>query len=271
MTVDRKKPARKRSGAPRTVFRWGFRGKTVWDLLQLLVIPLVLVGIGVVFDARQQSIEERRAESQARIEEQRAQDAALQAYLDQMSHLLLEKDLRSAQEDSEVRTLARARTLTVLGTLEPERKREVMLFLIEAELVQGAEEQEPIIGLNGANLYRAILAGTDLRGADLRGAILAGASLREADLFGADLRDAALPCSFRNFRDRVCADLQDANLRDVNLRGAILDGADLSGANLSGADLSGTRGLTKKQLESTGSLEGATLPPEFQGEASNLD
>jgi hypothetical protein len=31
-----------------------------------------------------------------------------------MSMLLLEKDLRASDEDSEVRTLARARTLTVL-------------------------------------------------------------------------------------------------------------------------------------------------------------
>ena len=55
-------------------------------------------------------------------QEQRAQDPALQAYLDQMSTLLLEKDLRNSEEDSEVRTLARARTLTVLERLDPSRK-----------------------------------------------------------------------------------------------------------------------------------------------------
>ncbi len=44
-----------------------------------------------------------------KIAEQRAQDEALQAYLEQMSALLLKKDLRSPDEDSEVRTLARAR------------------------------------------------------------------------------------------------------------------------------------------------------------------
>ena len=49
--------------------------------------------------------------------EQQAQNDSLQTYLDQMGMLLLEKDLRSSKEDSEVRTLARARTLTVLGRL----------------------------------------------------------------------------------------------------------------------------------------------------------
>src|SRR5215211_8928971 len=33
--------------------RWGFRGKTVWDFLQLLIVPLMLVAIGLVFSLQQ--------------------------------------------------------------------------------------------------------------------------------------------------------------------------------------------------------------------------
>ena len=117
--------------------RWGFRGKTVWDWMALLIVPLVLVVIGLVFtllqDARQQDLEDKRAQQAQKIEnqraeaerelaEQRAQDEALQAYLDQMSGLLLERDLRASEKGSEVRTLARARTLTVMGRLDPSRK-----------------------------------------------------------------------------------------------------------------------------------------------------
>src|SRR5215204_1529067 len=101
----------------------GFQGKTVWDFLQLLIVPLMLVAIGLVFslqqDARQQRVEDQRAAAERELAEQRAQDEALQAYLDQMSGLLLERDLRASEEDSEVRTLARARTLTVLERLDP--------------------------------------------------------------------------------------------------------------------------------------------------------
>ena len=104
---------------------------TVRDWLQLLVVPLALVVIGFLFtaqqDQRQQNIEDQRAQQAQKIENQRAeaerelavqsaQDEALQAYLDQMSSLILEKDLRESKKHSEVRTLARARTLTVLSS-----------------------------------------------------------------------------------------------------------------------------------------------------------
>jgi hypothetical protein len=93
--------------------RWtGFRGKTLWDLLQLLIVPLALVLISLLFtmqqDARQQKIEHRRVVAERELAEQRAQDEALQAYLDQMSSLLIDGKLRASEENSEVRSLARA-------------------------------------------------------------------------------------------------------------------------------------------------------------------
>ena len=84
--------------------RTGFGDKTLWDLLQLLIVPLALAVIGFVFtmqqDQRQQQIENQRAQAERELAEQRAQDEALQAYLDQMSSLLLEKDLRQSEGDS---------------------------------------------------------------------------------------------------------------------------------------------------------------------------
>ena len=129
----------------------GFGDKTIWDWLELLIVPLVLVLIGLVFsvqqDARQQRFENERAESERELEEQRAQDLVLQAYLDQMSTLLLE-DLGNPK----VRTLARARTLTVLRRLDPSRKEEVMQFLLEADLVRSERDTDPVIDLTGADL-----------------------------------------------------------------------------------------------------------------------
>src|SRR5919112_4433077 len=55
----------------------GFRGKTVWDLLQLLIVPLALAVIGFLFtmqqDQRQQQIEDQRAQQAQKIEDQRAE------------------------------------------------------------------------------------------------------------------------------------------------------------------------------------------------------
>src|SRR3712207_1351425 len=55
-----------------------FGGKTVWDWLQLLIVPVILSLITVVFtwqqNARQEAIEDQRAHTERTIEEQRAQD-----------------------------------------------------------------------------------------------------------------------------------------------------------------------------------------------------
>jgi hypothetical protein len=203
--VGLKKPEREQKEPKQS--RWGFRGKTVWDWMTLLIVPLALVVIGLVFtmlqDARQQKIEDNRAQQAQKIEnqrakaerelaEQRAQDEALQAYLDQMSGLLLERDLRTSEEDSEVRTLAQARTLTVLERLDPSRKTAVMQFLVEARLVQSVKGRGPILILFEADLSGADLVRADLSDANLFLADLSNANLRYADLYGASVTEEQL-------------------------------------------------------------------------------
>jgi hypothetical protein len=65
-----------------------------------------------------------------------------------------------------------------LEGLDPERKRVLLGFLHESNLVH---LEKPIISLLGANL----------KGANLKGADLREANLKEANLKGADLRGAA--------------------------------------------------------------------------------
>jgi hypothetical protein len=232
----------------------GFADKTLWEWLQLLgalAIPLVLAIAGFWFttqqEAHQEKIEGLRAKSEKKIEEQRAQDAALQAYLDQMGTLLLTEELRKLEEDSEVRTLARARTLTVLGRLDPQRKTAVMQFLVEAELVQSikdpnsVEGRGPIISLSGA----------DLSGADLFGADLSGADMDSADLIGAKLIAADLSYTDLSATDLSWAQLNNTSLGDTNFRDA----------NLGFANLSGAKGVTKEMLKQQAkSLRGAVMP-----------
>ena len=214
-----------------------FGGKTLWDWLQLLIVPVVLSLITVVFawqqDIRQDQIEDQRAKAERELAVRRAQDEALQAYLDQMSGLLLERDLRTAEKGGEVRTLARARTLTALKRLDPSRKTVVMQFLVEADLVQGVDGREPVISLSGADLGDVNLSGADLPGANLREAVLRGASLS-----GADLRGASLDIAKSGFANPNVANQSGADLSYANLYNAVLSGADLSDANLRGADLS---------------------------------
>jgi len=240
-------------------------GKSVWDWLQLLIVPLALVGIGLVFDLRQQDVEDQRAARERDLAEQRAQDEALQAYFDQMSTLLLEKDLRLSIEGKatvnsiEARVLARARTLTVLPRLDGDRKANVVVFLHEADLIN---ENQPVFLLKGADLSRADLRYADLSepGIDLSGAKLIEANLDEADLSDANLAAANIPHADLSDAYMVNADLSYATLSPGYFKGLPIPPAtNLSGADLSHADLT-RASVNLKQLEQAKSLEGATMP-----------
>ena len=171
------------------------RGKTLWDWLQLLIIPVVLAVAGFWLNQIQKSREEeatdkrtiaeqeaaeKRAQTEREIASDYQREAALQAYIDKMSELLLEKRLRGSAEDDEVRKIARVRTLRVLPRLDKERKRSVLQFLHESGLI---EKGKRIIDLSGADLSGANLSGADLgsaRGADLGAANLSVANLGAA-------------------------------------------------------------------------------------------
>jgi hypothetical protein len=247
----------------------GFADKTLWEWLQLLgalAIPLVLALAGFWFTSQQE-------QSAQVVEEQRAQDAALQVYLDQMGTLLLTEGLRKSEEGSEVRLLARARTITVLGRFDPKRKSEVMRFLVETSLVQRVEKKgAPLISLrqanlSGANLTSAPLMDADLNEANLSEANLLLARMSHADLSFADLRYANL--RYANLRyanlsgeaDSISAILFEADQSGADLRDADLSGANLSGANLRDAYLIGADGVSKEMLEQqTKFLSNTTMP-----------
>jgi uncharacterized protein YjbI with pentapeptide repeats len=219
-------------------------GKTLWDWLQLLIVPLALALIVVVWstvqeDQRQQQIEDIRARQAQRIEAQRAeaqrelavqqaQDEALQAYLDVMKELLLEQDLRDSGPDSNARAVANVQTLLILEQVDSVRKTVVLRLLTDSHLI---DTDAPLIETSTLSLQEANAEGRDLTDTDL-----SGADLDRADLRGADLSRA-------------------------NLSYASLIRADLSRAVLAEADLRGAKGVTNEQLEQQArSLEGATMP-----------
>jgi uncharacterized protein YjbI with pentapeptide repeats len=183
------------------------------------------------------------------LEERRAQENALPAYLDQMVRLLNDKDrpLRMAEGGDEGSILAKGRTLSVLPRLDGERKARVLQFLYETGLII---KDRPVVDLLGADLREANLRGANLRGANLREADLNGANLGGADLRGADLNGANLREVNLHWADLIAADLS----------GAYLGMTDLSLADLSGADLRNVKDLTVGQLDQAYSLEGATMP-----------
>jgi uncharacterized protein YjbI with pentapeptide repeats len=230
--------------------------KGLWDWLDLLVVPAVLAIGGYLFSSAQSRATQAAAE-------RRAQDEALQAYLDRMGQLLIDKDLRNEQDTTDLRTLADAYTLTVLGRLDGRRKRDVLRFLHRAGLIYASVPR--VVALDGADLTGADLEGMGLCARSYTGADLLGMTdlkARAAQL-GVALSEIAQPTGSVNL---MKVDLSDGNLRGADLGGAILmfavlSGADLSGANLSYAHLEGARGISEEQLhEQCKILIGATMP-----------
>jgi len=192
----------------------GFAGKTLWDwfnLLGVLAIPVV-VGFGAVwFTIRQGKVADAENKDNQ-------QEAALQAYIDKISELLLHEHLGESLGNPQVETIARARTATVLRIVDPVRRGSLIRFLSQAGiLIKCTQKEKAMAGLDlhGADLSQLNLRSTDLTYANLSGAYLSESDLSEAFLIGTNLSGASL----------WMADLSGADLTGANLRGTTLIGA----------------------------------------------
>jgi uncharacterized protein YjbI with pentapeptide repeats len=247
------------------------RGKTLWDWMQLLFIPVVLAAAGFWFNHRERKAAELRAdnerkaaefraEAEREIEQQRAKaeqeiaakrykqdqqialdkqhEDLLQAYLDRMSELLLKEQLRSSEVDAEARNVARVRTITVLTQLDARRIGYVFAFLRESGLMS-TTSNDNVVSLGGADLHAVNWSQADLRGANLFGADLSEASLSGAKLSHAILSQANLSQADLIRANLIGADLSGANLHEADLIRAYLLATNLIRANLIRADLSG--------------------------------
>src|ERR671916_3395322 len=140
--------------------RLGFRGRTVRGWLPivgaLLVSLVIALGIWAI-TWQLDKLENQRANADRKLAEQRAQDEALQAYLDQMSQLMLERKLLEAEPGDPVHTLAQARTSTVILRLDAEHNESVTRFLITSGL--SVRTKDSVRLLRGSTLSHAKLSG----------------------------------------------------------------------------------------------------------------
>src|SRR5258708_21448363 len=97
-------------------FGWsatGFLNKSLWDWLQLLIVPLALAVVALVFPLSNARTERQIAQQRYRQDQQIAlekqHEDLLQVYLDRISELLLKESL-STSPSEEARNVARVRT-----------------------------------------------------------------------------------------------------------------------------------------------------------------
>jgi len=255
---------------------------TLLDWLKLLIVPAVIAGVGIWFNHQQRErelgIAREQREQDTKIAEIRTNDEALQAYFDQMGRLLLDKDtqLGKSEEGAEVRTLARAWTLTVLTRLGSDglRKRSVVQFLYEAKLLtkdrttldlreaflnfaklNGSDFNLTGVNLHGASLTKVTMNAANLGEANLSDTKMFGANLHMANLSGADMRKAVLMSANTDSTPLPRASATgDYEFHSPEPKNANLELADLSEVDLTDAYVS------EEQLLSAASLAGATMP-----------
>lgn len=217
-----------------SILETGFTGKTLWDWIEVVGIPVVVVIIAGGFGLVAKKASERNEEQRERDVDQ-ARETTLRTYLEVMSNLILGKDLKNSKEDSPERAVAHAQTFMALRTLDGPRKLVILQFLKESGLI-GRDKN--VISLYGADLDTANLSNIDMSGTCLSGVSLVDADLYNANLSNADLSDAVL----------IRADLWKADLSNTDLRNA-----DLTGAK-----------VTREQLDEASDISGALRPGEIE-------
>jgi Pentapeptide repeats (8 copies) len=195
---------------------------------------------------RELDIGQLQKERELEVEKQRAQDEALQAYLDQLTQLLVtqhDQHLVKLQVDEEVRRVIKARTESLLRSVNAHRKWSIVLFLAVMELL---ETEDPIVSLAGADLREVNGYGAPLEGIDLKEANLEGANLTGADLEGANFQGAFLGKANLQRANLVGTNLQETNLPRAEFQWADFSGAQLQRAHLREANLDYARFLQRQ-------------------------
>src|SRR5438270_8503251 len=127
------------------------------NLIGVLAIPFVVTFLGlyatqqITQQQAQLSIAANKQQQQTNLQiaDDQQQETTLKTYLDDMSDLLLNHNLRKSKPGDEVGQVARERTLTALRRLDADRNRIVLQFLQDARLISG---KNAVIDLSNANL-----------------------------------------------------------------------------------------------------------------------
>jgi uncharacterized protein YjbI with pentapeptide repeats len=261
LTPDHSTPGQPPNAGGSQHWQWmGFQHKTLWNFLELLMLPIILI-VGLLYlehraTRRQEQLTTVQTSEQQQVAQTaiaQSQQLTLQNYLDQIA-IDLDQGLLTSAVGSNQRNVARARTLVTLEDLDPDRRQRVIQFLYETRLISG---QTPVISLSRANfnnvtspqdffptvnLREALLNDTDFNNtnfeqANFEGANLQNANLSDAFLFEANLSQAILTSANLSQSILIRSNLSSANLDGADLSGAFLVRANLQGANLRGADL----------------------------------
>jgi len=105
------------------------RGKTLWDWMQLLIIPIMLLTIGRWYS-------NVTRESDLAIADEQLQKQKLANYLNKMEDYMLNRGLREAkdQDDSSIVYMAQIQSIAALRSVDTKRQELILQFLYDVGL-----------------------------------------------------------------------------------------------------------------------------------------
>jgi uncharacterized protein YjbI with pentapeptide repeats len=210
--------------------------KSLWDWLDLLIIPAAIALIGWLFSEIEKSKNNKR-------EEERSQNEIVESFLQTMTNLIIEHGLHD-NLNQQLLSIVRARINIAVNNLNGARRGQILQFLYESELI----DFNPKIKLLGINFQNALLDEIVLGQSEIKGAYFNNASIKNANLkggnfTGCDFSRANFSNSLLENTDFSYSILSKASLKYIDLTTVNFEGAILNGANLKGST------ILKTQLE----------------------
>ena len=234
--------------------------KSLWDWMDLLIVPLVLAGGALMFSrldtANDRAIANERYVQERTIADERTREDVLQTYFSHMTELLLTGKLVT---DPSIKSVAHSRTLLALSRTDPSRKIAILQFLYESGLIRAPQ---PIIDLGNADLlglnfedFRSLsgislrltrldntnLSFTFLEHADLSVTVITKCSFRMCSMEGIDMTAARVAYGKELeeilARGEFTADFSECTMQNAKLRQLNVPGANFRRAQLAGSDL----------------------------------
>lgn len=190
--------------------------KTLWDWLDLLIVPISIGIVGWIYkDYENQKEESRQKENNY--------TDLFNNYLKNISELILKEGLLESNEYA--MNLARSLTIVALENLDGERKGQILQFLKESNVLQN-------INLLGANFRNCDLEGIVLKNQIFKGIDFSHSNLTNSFLDGTEF--IACNLSSANFS---YSSLLNVNFEYSILKNSIIRNTDLKSVNFFGVEL----------------------------------
>jgi hypothetical protein len=218
----------------------GFKGKTLWDWMSLLLVPSIIATATLVVN-----------HVQAQSNQSTIQESAFQQYIDRISNLVLSPLDHNATVTNAV---AQAHTAAILQIVRQERAGRVLSFLDQ---------------LGRLKDFIPDLEGIDLTNAELKGFNLDGLEFDRVRFVRADLEGASLIRSDLEAVNFSGADLKFTTMHFASFENTIMDKANLAHADIRFTDLSKALGLTSTQL-ALACFDETTILPQYVGKITPI-